>query len=121
MIVGVDARGVAIRKSDLNRVIPYLRSGLSARLGLEHGQRRRRCHSRGEGFESFFLATLVVAGRAGTLVAQIRKIVMAGVAVSPGDVYTGAARYVNFDASWLFSQVERSGHFRSLQFIVLSS
>ena len=110
MIVGVDARGVAIRKSDLNRVIPYLRSGLSARLGLEHGQRRRRCHSRGEGFESFFLAALVVAGRAGTLVAQIRKIVMAGVAVSPGDVYTGAARYVNFDASWLFSQVERSGH-----------
>src|SRR5437763_2560101 len=99
MIVGVDARGVAIRKSDLNGVIPYLRSGLSARLGLEHGQGRRRCHSRGEGFESFFLAALVVGGRAGTFVAQIRKIVMAGVAGRREDLFTGASRYVIFDAS----------------------
>ncbi len=41
MVVAVDAGGVAISKADLNGVVAHLRSGLGARLGLEHRQRGR--------------------------------------------------------------------------------
>src|SRR5690349_23553416 len=111
MVVRVDARGVAVGKRDLNGVIPHLRGSFGTRLGLEHGQRRRRRHSLRERLESFFLSAFVVAGSAGALVAQVCEIVMAGVAVGPGDVHTGAARNVNFHASGLFSRVEGSWHF----------
>lgn|SRR6266700_202046 len=111
MVVSVDAGGVAVGKRNLNRVIPYLRGGFGARLGLEHGERRRRRHSWREGLESLFFAALIVAGRAGAFVAQVGKIVVASVAVGPGDVHTSAAGNVNLDAGRLFSRVEGSGHF----------
>ena len=41
MVVAVDAGGVSVREADLNGVTAYLRSGLGARLGLEHRQRGR--------------------------------------------------------------------------------
>src|ERR1700758_4519024 len=106
MVVGVDARRVTVGKSDLNCVIPYLRGGFRFRPWLEHGQRRRGSHSGSERLESFFLAALVVAGRARALVTQVREIVMAGVAIGPGDVHAGAAGNVNLDAGGFFSQVE---------------
>ena len=46
IVVGIDAGGVAIREADLDSVVPYLRGGLAARLGLEHRERRRRCERR---------------------------------------------------------------------------
>lgn len=109
MIVGVDPRRVAIGKRDLNRVIPYLRRSLGARLGLEHGQRRRRRHSR-RGVGGCFFVALVIAGRAGTFVAQIREIVMAHVAVGPRNVHAGTTGNVNLDASRLFARIEGSRH-----------
>ena len=110
MVVGVDAGGVAVGKRDLNGVIPYLRGGFGARLGLEHGQRGRRGHSRRRPEGCFFVA-LVVARRARALVAQIREIVMARVSVCPGNVHTGATRNVNLDASRFFSRVDGCRHF----------
>ena len=41
MVVAVDASGMAVGEADLDGVAAYLRSGLCARLGLKHGQRRR--------------------------------------------------------------------------------
>ena len=120
MVISEDASGVAVSKCDLNGVIPYLRGGFGARLWLEHGQRGRGSHSRCERLESFFLAAFVVASRAGAFVAQVCEIVMAGVAVGPGDVYTGAARNVNLDAGRLLTRVEGSGHMKNFQSSVAS-
>lgn len=114
MVVGVYPGGVAVGKCDLNRVIPYLRCSFGARLGLEHGQRGRRGHSRRR-LEGRFFVALVIARRAGAFVAQIGEVVMAGVAVGPRYVHTGAARNVNLDAAWFFAWVEGSGHGESLQ------
>jgi hypothetical protein len=43
------------------------------------------------------LVALLVAGSAGAFLAEIRKIVMAGVIVGPGDVYARAGGYVNLN------------------------
>ena len=44
-----------------------------------------------------FLVALLVAGGAGAGIAEIRKIVVAGVIVGPGDIYAGSSGYVNLD------------------------
>ena len=42
-----------------------------------------------------FLVALLVASGAGAFIAEVRKIVMAGVIVSPGDIHAGSGGYVN--------------------------
>ena len=91
MVVAIDAGGMAIRKADLHGVVADDRGGLRAGLGLEHRQREKGVAPRRRRGESFFFAALVVARRAGTLFAQIREIVVAGVAVGPGDVDSRAS------------------------------
>ena len=44
-----------------------------------------------------FLVALLVAGGAGAFIAEIRKIVMAGVIVGPGDVHARSSGYVNLN------------------------
>src|SRR5215472_2245734 len=110
MVVGVDACGMPVGKSNLNGVVAYRRGGFGARLGLVHGQHGRRGHSRRERLEGFFLAALVIARGARACIAQVGKIVVTGVAVGPDDVHTSAARQVNLDAGRLFSWIEGSGH-----------
>jgi hypothetical protein len=107
MVVAVDASRVAVGEADLNGIITHLRGGLGARFGFEHGQR-----GRGLGYlaERLLLLSGVVAGGAGTLLAQVRKLVVAGVAVGPSDIHTRAARNMNLEAGWFFSRVRRSGH-----------
>ena len=97
MFVAEDAGIVAIVEIDLNGVIADLRGGLGANFGFEHGQGRRRNGSRFCRAVLLFLVALLVAGGAGTFFAEVSKFVMAGVIVGPGDVYAGAARYVNFN------------------------
>ena len=41
IVVGVDAGGVAVRETDLDGVVPYLRGGPAAGFGLEHRERGR--------------------------------------------------------------------------------
>ena len=120
MVVGINARRVAVAKRDLYGVVAYLRGGFGAGLGLEHGQRGRAGQPRRERLERFFFLPFVIASRTGTLVTQIRKVVMAGVAIGPGDVHTGAAGNVNLHASWLLARIEGSGHGESLQSSVVS-
>jgi hypothetical protein len=48
-------------------------------------------------FVLLLLVALLVAGGAGALIAEIRKIVVAGVIVGPGDVYACSCGYVNFN------------------------
>src|SRR5260370_33675565 len=110
MIVRVDASRVAVRKIELYRVLPDRRCGLRTRLGLEHGQQRRRRKSRRSFTERFFFEAFVVARRARTILAQIRKIEMAGVTVNPGNVHTRAAAYMNLHAGGLAALVDRQRH-----------
>ena len=115
MIVGVDASGVTVGKRQLNRVLPYGSRRLRAGLGLEHGQRGGRSEG-GRSFpERFFFDAFIVARRAGTILAQICKIEMAGVTVGPGNVHTRAGAYVNFHAGGLAALVDGNGHGRSFQ------
>jgi hypothetical protein len=59
-----------------------------------------------------FLIAFFVASRAGTFVSQIRKVVMAGVAVGPRDVYSSVIRNMNFDAGRLFALIDGNGHWK---------
>lgn len=99
---------MAIVEADLDGVVPYLRGGLRARLRLVHGQERRggKIH----GGEGFLLGAFIVAGRAGTMVAEKRKIEVAGMAVRPGDVDTRARFHVHFYGSWLLALIDGCGH-----------
>jgi hypothetical protein len=95
-------------------VVAYSLRGFRARLRLKHRQHARRNRprsSRGRwNFGGFFRA-LVTACGARTVLAQINKIVMAGMAVRPCNVHTRACGHVNFHVGWLLTGVEWSGHF----------
>ncbi len=108
MIVGVDAGGVAVGEGDLNGVVADRRGGLRAGFGFEHGQRGKlRRRSRGE---LLLLVALFVARGAGAVIAKVGEVVMAGVAVSPGDIHAGAGRDVDFDVDGFAALVERKRH-----------
>ena len=112
MFVAIDAGGVAIRKGDLQGVVADDGGPLRAWLGFKHGKRRKgvgggRCRG-----ESFLFAALVVARGARTLFAQIGEVVVAGVAIGPGDVYTSAGLDVHFHGGRLPSRIEWNRHAR---------
>ena len=108
VIVAKDARGMAVGKSDLDGIVADRRGSLRARLRLEHRQSGRRCRTRaGEGALSY---ALVIASGAGTLVAKISEIVVAGVTIGPDNVDTGAAGYVNFYRGGFFAGIKRDRH-----------
>jgi hypothetical protein len=123
LFVAVNPGVVPVGEVNLNRVVPYRRSGLRLRFGFEHRQKRRtRGHrhprrsgsSFAFGFPSFglrfFLPRVIACGtRAG--IAQVRKVIVARMPVRPGNIHTRAARDVNFYRCRLFSWVTRRGHF----------
>jgi len=110
MLVAIDAGGMAIRKADLHRVVADDCSRLRAGFGLEH-RKRRKCVGGGRrGGESFFLAALIVAGGAGTFFAQVSEIVVAGVAIGPGDVDSRASFDVYLHGGRLPSRIDWNGH-----------
>src|SRR5580704_5834694 len=96
-----NARRVAIRKLNLQRVVPHRIGALGGDARLIHGQQRRATRGAALGF----LLALVVAQRAGAMIAQIRKIVTAGVLVRPGDFHALARRDVHLDAQRFFSRI----------------
>ena len=103
MVVAVNAGGVAVGEGELDGVIAYGVSGFGGGLGLEHGEGGRGGWACG-GEVGFFLA-LVVAGGARAFFAEVVEIVVAGVAVGPGDVYAGAGGNVDFDVGGLSAGV----------------
>jgi hypothetical protein len=110
MVVAEDTGGVAVGEGDLDGVVAHCGSFLCAGFGLEHGQRRGRSESRCCGGVGALSYALVVAGGAGTFVAKVGKIVVAGVAVGPYDVDTGAGGYVDLYAGGLLPWVDGNGH-----------
>src|SRR5258708_14774551 len=56
------------------------------------------------------LAALIVAGGAGTLFAQIGEVVVALVAVGPGDVHARAGGDVNLHVHSFFPGINGDGH-----------
>ena len=112
---------MSIVEIDLQGVIADGMRSLRAEFGLEHGK-RRRTHDRMRSvriffFQAliiysllFFFPSLVVTHRAGTLFSQIGEIVVAGVAVGPGDVDTAPRGHVHLYASGLPSFIERYRH-----------
>jgi hypothetical protein len=107
MVEAEDSRRVAVRKYDLDRVVPYRAGGFGCDAGLEHRQQRHR-RSAFSGFH--FLLPLVVAHRARAGIAQIGKVVMTNVGIRPGDVDPLAGRYVDLQACRFFPGVEWDRH-----------
>lgn len=110
VIVREDAGIVPVSKVKLNGVSTYGIGRLRLRLWLEHRQRRRRCKGRVAPGEVFFLRAFVIAGRARTLVAQVRKVVMRVMAIRPSNVEASARRNVNLDVGWFLALVDGSRH-----------
>jgi hypothetical protein len=85
-----------------------------AGLGFVHWQHARRsgrrCSSR-RGRLGRLLVSLIITARAGTLFAQINKVVVARVSIAPGDVHTFPRGNVNLHAGGLFSGIDGRGHF----------
>jgi hypothetical protein len=112
VLVAEDPGGMPVIENDLDRIVPNLGGGIGAGLGLVHGQQRRsRKIERGR---HLFFAALVIACGAGALVAQIGKIEVAGVSVSPSDIHAGTGLHVNFHLGGFFALVEWCGHGKSL-------
>ncbi len=93
-------------EAELNGIVPYLRSGLRPRLGLVHWQHRGDDRRSAEGNGYLFLAALVIAGRAGAMIAQLGKVVVAVVAVGPGDVHASTRFDVNFHGGGLSAWID---------------
>jgi hypothetical protein len=108
MVVAVDTGGMAVGKGELDGVVAYRVGGFRGGLRLEHGE------GGGGGWagcgEGDFLFAFVVASSARALVAKVGKVVVAGVAVRPSDIYAFARGDVDFHASGLFALVDGSGH-----------
>jgi len=108
MIVAVDAGCVAVAEGNLNGVIADLRGSLRARLGLEHRQRGSGGVTRAG--RSALSDPLVIASGAGTFLAKISEIVVAGVTIGPRNVDAGAAAHMNFHRGGLFAGIKGDGH-----------
>jgi hypothetical protein len=111
MFVTINTSGVAVREADLYSIVADDRGGFGARLGLKHRQGRKCGTPRGSCCgEGFFFSTLIVAGGTGTFVPQIGEVVVAGVAIGPGDVNASARLHVYFHGGRLSSRIEWKGH-----------
>src|SRR5437899_12863275 len=102
MVVAVDACRVAVGEAELDGVVPHLCGGLSAWLGLEHGQRGSWLECRSQLGERGLLFPCVVTGGARTLLAQISELVVTAMPIGRGSVHTCAARNEDPDARWSF-------------------
>ena len=110
VVVAEDAGGMAVVEIDLDGVAADLGGGIRAGFRFEHGEKRRGGKvTLGHGF---FFGAFVVAGGAGADVAEVGKIVVAGMAVGPGDVDTGPGFDVDLDGGRFFALVEGCGHKR---------
>src|SRR5262249_32015139 len=58
----------------------------------------------------FLFFPLVATGGARAFVAKIGEIVVAGVAVGPGDVHTCSGRDMNLNRGRLLTRIEKNGH-----------
>ena len=110
MVVAVDSSGVAIGKSNLYRVVPHLRGGLRARLGLEHGKRRRRNQNGSRSRVRIFFISRFVARRAGAFFPQIGEFIVAAVTIGPRDVHACTAGDMDFYARGFLSLIDRRWH-----------
>lgn len=108
IVVAVDAGGMAIVEGDLDGIVPYRVGGLSARLGLVHGEKRGG--GSGGRASGFLFGAFVIAGGAGAMVTEEGKVKVAGMAVGPGDVDAGAGFDVNLYGGGLLAGIERRRH-----------
>jgi hypothetical protein len=85
----VDAGGVAVVEIELDGVVADGGGGAGARAGFVELERVG-----GDGVEA--LAVLSFADGAGAIVAEVGEIVVALVAIGPGDVHSGSCGDVDF-------------------------
>src|ERR1700733_5809168 len=99
---------VAVGKLDLHGVVSHRVGALGGDARFVHAQQERGRTGAALGF----LLALVVAQRAGAMIAQVREIVAAGVLVRPSDLHALARRDVYLNAHRFFSRVLCYGHWK---------
>lgn len=107
MIKTIDARGVSVGELDLNSIGSNGRGCSSSHLRLVHRKSRRWAGATMIG-AALFMAFSARCAR--TVFAQIRKFVMAGMSVGPGNVDARSRRNVNLHINWLFPNVQWQRH-----------
>ena len=114
IIVAEDASGMAVGEINFDGVVTDGLRGARAGLGLIHWQHARSewsgCARRRGPLGGLFVA-LVVTGRAGAILPQINKVVVARVPVAPGDVHTFASGNVNLHVGGFFPGIDWGRHF----------
>jgi hypothetical protein len=112
LVVAVDASGVTVVEGELDGVVPHRGGRARFYLWFEHGQCSGGLWS-GTG-EILFLFAFVLAGRAGAFVTKVGELVMARVAVGPGNIDTRTGAHVNFHGSGLSARIDGHRHRNSL-------
>lgn len=108
MVEAEDTGGVAVCEFDLNCVISYCCGRARRDPGLKDG---KSGGIRGRfGTELAVLVAFFAASSAGAVLAQVRKIVMAGVRVGPGNVHAFPAGDADFHVHRFLADVERDRH-----------
>lgn len=117
MLKAENSGRMAVGEIDLEGIATHRGSRASRNFRLVHGQNcRGKCAgklaNRGcpllAGF-GFFRA-FIIAQRAGTLVAKVRKVIVARVAIGPLDVHARARRDVHLDLGRFLSRVQWNRH-----------
>ena len=101
---------MAIAEGDADRIAADGIRGTRGGLGFEHRQNSRGGRRGAGQCKRLFLCALVVACGAGAFFAQECEIVVAAVAVGPGDVDSRAGRDVDFYGGRFFADINGSGH-----------
>ena len=108
VLEAVDSGGVRVGKFQLNGIISNCRSFFRRDSWFVH---RQYCSAARFRATFFVVLALIVANRAGAMIAQIRKIVSARVPVRPDDFDALACRHVDLHAGRSFSHVQLNRHF----------
>ena len=109
-IEAVDARAMPVIEIDLQGVVADRMSGARGDLRFKHGkQRRTRRRPRLMGRDCFLLP-LIIAHGAWTFFAQIRKAIVAGVTIGPGNIDAGARRHVHLHTGRFSPNIDGYGH-----------
>jgi len=109
-IVAENPSRMPVIEINLQGVVANGMSSFCGKPGLEHGKRRRRKYGRGLRALRLLFQAFVIAHRAGALLPQVAKIVVARVSIRPRDVNPRSRGHVDFNLSGLSASINRDRH-----------
>ena len=109
-IVAENPSRMPVIEINLQGVVANGMSSFCGKPGLEHGKRRRRKYGRGLRALRLLFQAFVIAHRAGALLPQVAKIVVARVSIRPRDVNPRSRGHVDLYLRGLSAFINRNRH-----------